>query len=95
MTNKPEGVLYVGVTDNLDARVLEHKNKVYRKSFTAKLNCDKLVYFEEIENGAKASKREKQLKKWKRAWKINLIIEMNPNWTDIALTGSNNEKFRI
>ena len=95
MTNKPEGVLYFGVTDNLDARVLEHKNKVYRKSFAAKFNCDKLMYFEEIENGAKASKREKQLKKWKRAWKINLIIEMNPNWTDIALTGSNNEKFRI
>ena len=62
MTNKPEGVLYVGVTDNLDARVLEHKNKVYRKSFTAKFNCDKLVYFEEIENGAKASKRENSSK---------------------------------
>jgi putative endonuclease len=71
MSNKPNGVVYIGVTDNLEARVLEHKGKVYRKSFTARYNCDKLVYFEEFQNGEDASTREKQLKKWKRNWKIN------------------------
>ncbi|MDI9308780.1 MAG: GIY-YIG nuclease family protein [Limnohabitans sp.] len=70
MTNKPQGVLYIGVTDNLMERIKEHKLKVYPNSFTAKYNCDKLVYFEEWENGLEAVKREKQFKKWKRDWKI-------------------------
>ncbi|MFN3138264.1 MAG: GIY-YIG nuclease family protein [Allomuricauda sp.] len=85
MTNRPDGVLYVGVTDNLDERVKEHKLKAFPQSFTAKYNCDKLVYFEQFENGEEAVKREKQMKKWKRAWKINLIKEFNPNWVDISL----------
>lgn len=63
MTNKPQGVLYIGVTDNLMERIKEHKLKVYPNSFTAKYNCDKLVYFEEWENGLEAVKREKQFKK--------------------------------
>ena len=84
MTNKPNGVLYIGVTDNLEERVKEHKLKVYPKSFTARYNCDKLVYLEEIENGVEAAKREKQFKKWKRDWKIKLIEEMNPRWIDIS-----------
>jgi len=63
MTNKPNGVLYIGVTNNIDERVKEHKLKVYPKSFTARYNCDKLVYFEEYENGLIAEKREKQFKK--------------------------------
>lgn len=83
MTNKPNGVLYIGVTDNLEERVKEHKLKIYSKSFTARYNCDKLVYLEEFEGGAEAIKREKQFKKWKRDWKIKLIEEMNPNWIDI------------
>ncbi len=66
MANKPNGVIYIGVTNNIDERVKEHKFKVYPKSFTAKYNCDKLVYFEEFEDGEKASIREKQFKKWKR-----------------------------
>ncbi|WP_369695023.1 GIY-YIG nuclease family protein [Mesoflavibacter zeaxanthinifaciens] len=73
MTNKPNGVLYIGVTNNIDERIKEHKLKVYPKSFTARYNCDKLVYFEEYENGLIAEKREKQFKKWKRNWKIELI----------------------
>ena len=73
MTNKPNGVLYIGVTNNIDERVKEHKLKAYPKSFTARYNCDKLVYFEEYENGLIAEKREKQFKKWKRNWKIELI----------------------
>ena len=73
MTNKPNGVLYIGVTYNIDERVKEHKLKVYPRSFTARYNCDKLVYFEEYENGLMAEKREKQFKKWKRNRKIELI----------------------
>ncbi len=85
MTNKPNGVIYIGVTDNIDERVKEHKLKVYPKSFTAKYNCDKLIYFEEFENGNEAEKRERQFKKWKREWKIELIEEMNPNWSDLSI----------
>ncbi len=85
MRNKPNGLIYIGVTDNLQERVKEHKFKMYPNSFTAKYNCDKLVYFEKLDNGAKASRREKQFKKWKRAWKISLIEEMNPNWMDISM----------
>lgn len=84
MTNKPNGVLYIGVTDNLDERVKEHKLKVYPKSFTAKYNCDKLIYFEEFSEGKIAERRERQFKKWKRDWKIELIEEMNPSWSDLS-----------
>jgi putative endonuclease len=85
MSNNPQGVIYVGVTDNLLERVKEHKLKIYPNSFTAKYNCDKLIYFEEWENGFEATVREKQLKKWKRDWKVNLIEDMNPAWMDISL----------
>ena len=84
MSNRANGVLYIGVTDNIEERVKEHKLKVYPKSFTAKYNCIMLVYFEEFENGKDAEKRERQFKKWKRNWKIELIEEMNPNWIDIS-----------
>jgi len=90
MTNKPNGVLYVGVTDNLEARVQEHKAKIYRNSFTARYNCDKLVYFEEFATGIEASIREKLVKKWKRDWKLKLINNMNPDWIDITLNWSAN-----
>jgi|SRR5690606_19290214 len=89
MANKPKGVLYIGVTDNIEARVIEHKNKVYRNSFSARYNCDKLVYFEEIESGYRASLREKQMKKWNREWKIKLIEDMNPEWFDLSLNWNN------
>ena len=85
MANKPNGVIYIGVTDNIDERVKEHKLKVFSKSFTAKYNCDKLVYFEEFENGEAAVTRERQFKKWKRGWKIKLIEEMNPSWLDLSI----------
>tara|TARA_R110002072_G_scaffold4384_5_gene30715 strand:- start:7606 stop:7998 length:393 start_codon:yes stop_codon:yes gene_type:complete len=91
MTNKPNGVLYVGVTDDIESRVQEHKNKLYKNSFTAKFNCDKLVYLEEFDNGAEAAIREKQLKKWNRQWKINLIEEMNPGWMDISMNWRNED----
>ncbi len=85
MSNKHQGVIYVGVTDNLIERVKEHKLKIYPNSFTAKYNCNKLIYFEELGNGLEATNREKQLKKWKRNWKVNLIEDMNPTWMDISL----------
>lgn len=84
MSNRPKGVIYIGMTDNLDERVKEHKLKVYPKSFTARYNCDKLIYFETFDNGMKAAKRERNFKKWKRDWKIELIEEMNPNWGDLS-----------
>src|SRR5690606_18055167 len=92
ITNKPNGVLYVGVTDDIEARVEEHKNKLFKNSFTAKFNCDKLVYFEEYDNGTEAVNREKQLKKWNRQWKINLIEELNPGRMDLSMNW-NNEDF--
>lgn len=85
MTNKPNKLIYIGVTNNIEERVKEHKLKVYPKSFTAKYNCDKLIYFQEFENGGEAEKREKQFKKWKRDWKIEMIEEMNPSWSDLAI----------
>ncbi|WP_008634963.1 GIY-YIG nuclease family protein [Bizionia argentinensis] len=59
MANKPNGIIYIGVTDNSEERVRALKNKVFPKSFTARYNCDLLVYFEEFENGEEASRREK------------------------------------
>ena len=79
MSNKPYGVIYIGVTDSIDERVKEHKLKVYPKSFTSRYNCDKLIYFEIYDASNKAIIREKQFKKWKRDWKIELIEEMNPS----------------
>lgn len=85
MNNKPNKVIYIGVTDNIEERVKEHKLKVHPKSFTAKYNCDKLVYLEEYKSGQEASIRERQFKKWKREWKVSLIEEMNPSWMDLSM----------
>lgn len=85
MTNKPNGIWYIGVTDNIEERVKEHKLKLYPKSFTAKYNCNKLVYFEKFNKGADAALREKQFKKWKRNWKLELIEEMNTSWMDLSM----------
>tara|TARA_R110000868_G_scaffold194296_1_gene439675 strand:- start:1020 stop:1310 length:291 start_codon:yes stop_codon:yes gene_type:complete len=96
MANKPDGVIYIGVTDDIDERINEHKLKLYPKAFTARYNCDKLVYFEEFENGEKASIREVQFKKWKRDWKIKLIEEMNPSWSDLSTNWNlDTRKFRV
>lgn len=92
MTNKQNGVIYIGVTNNIEERVKEHKLKIHPKSFTARYNCDKLVYFEEFEEGTEAYIREKQFKKWKRDWKIELIQEMNPNWIDLSVNWNLNYK---
>ncbi|MEM9857314.1 MAG: GIY-YIG nuclease family protein [Bacteroidota bacterium] len=83
LTNHPRHtVLYVGFTDNLERRIYEHKNKIFR-GFTAQYDCDKLVYFEEFSDKEEALLREKQLKKYKRQWKEDLINEMNNEWKDL------------
>ncbi|EKE20600.1 MAG: Excinuclease ABC C subunit protein [uncultured bacterium] len=76
-------VLYIGVTGNLSRRIYEHKNKLI-DGFTKKYNCTNLVYFEQTENVMSALEREKQLKKWRREKKINLIEKINPNCLDLA-----------
>ena len=83
LTNKTNNVLYIGVTNDLERRVYEHKNKLV-EGFTAKYNLSKLVYFEETGSIESAILREKQLKRWHRDWKINLIKENNPEFNDLS-----------
>ena len=85
MTNKINTVLYTGVTDDLVKRVWQHKNKVVG-GFTKKYNLIKLVYYEVFESIIEAINREKQIKNWKRAWKLNLIKSKNPNFDDLYET---------
>ncbi len=95
MSNKPNGIIYIGVTNNIEERVKEHKLKLYPNSFTAKYNCNKLIYFEELTEAEDAYNREKRMKKWKRDWKIKLIENMNPSWMDLSLNWNfNMNKFR-
>jgi putative endonuclease len=75
--------LYIGMTNDLQRRVHEHKNKLV-EGFTKKYNITKLVYFEETDDVSAALGREKQLKNWHRQWKINLIESVNKNWNDLA-----------
>ena len=82
LASKRHGVLYIGVTSDLVKRGWEHRNSVTR-GFTAKYNVHSLVYFELCDDMNTAIAREKQLKKWRRAWKIELIEEFNQNWHDL------------
>ena len=83
MCNSSNAVLYTGVTNNLERRVLEHKEKINR-GFTTKYNCTKLVYFEKYTSPMEAIKREKQIKAGSRLKKNQLVNEMNPEWIDLA-----------
>jgi putative endonuclease len=85
LTNYNHTVLYVGVTNNLSRRVSEHETKYYEKSFSAKYNTDKLVYYENFDNPSDAIAREKQLKNWHREWKVNLITAANPRWERLVV----------
>ena len=82
MTNKKHGTLYIGVTSDLIGRVYQHKNKLV-EGFTKKYGLDKLVYYECTPDVKSAITREKQMKKWYRKWKIELIEEGNPEWNDL------------
>lgn len=82
ITNINQQVLYIGVTSDLPKRIWEHKNKVV--DWFSKSYClNKLVYYETYDNIEDAIQREKHMKKWNRAWKIQLIEEMNTNWNDL------------
>jgi putative endonuclease len=83
LCSRPNGTLYVGVTADLPKRIWEHKNKVVA-GFTAKYGVDKLVWYEACEDWEAAFRREKQIKEWKRLWKVQLIEASNPDWIDLA-----------
>lgn len=83
ITNKKNGTLYIGVTNNLQRRIMEHKSKYNSDSFSARYNLHKLIYFETGESIIGAIEREKQLKNWTRAWKVSLIESINPEWKDL------------
>ena len=82
LASAPNGTLYIGVTSNLVQRIWQHKNDVI-EGFTEKYSVHTLVYFELLEDMTNAITREKQLKKWNRAWKLSLIEKQNPNWKDL------------
>jgi putative endonuclease len=83
MTNKNNTVLYTGITNDLQRRVYEHKNKII-KGFTSKYNIDKLVYYEVTNDINSGIKREKQIKAGSRKKKVELIEKENKNWDDIS-----------
>ena len=83
LTNKRNGTLYIGMTNNLERRILEHKSGTI-EGFTKKYGLDTLIYFETYQYVNDAILREKRLKKWKRQWKIDLIEKENSNWNDLA-----------
>ena len=82
LASERNGTLYIGVTNNLERRVFEHKSKTV-EGFTSKYNTTQLVYYEETSDVNSALQREKQLKKWNRQWKLKLIEEKNPEWVDL------------
>ena len=80
--SKRNGTLYVGVTSNFKKRIYEHKESMV-DGFTKKYNVNKLVYFEMTNEVDSTIQREKQMKRWKREWKIKLIEKENPCWIDL------------
>ncbi len=82
LANRRNGTLYLGVTNNLVRRVHEHKQKV-RLGFSARYGADRLVWFEAHDDVTAAITREKEIKKWKRAWKLVLIEKDNSDWADL------------
>ena len=83
LTNKSNRSLYTGVTADLENRIYEHKSGM-GSVYTKKYKCTKLIYFEQFPDIISAIEREKQLKHWKRQWKIELIQQNNPNFLDLA-----------
>jgi putative endonuclease len=84
MTNAHNTVLYCGATTDIYKRIQEHKNGIFKNSFTLKYNIDKLVYFESFSIAADAFEREKQIKAGSRKKKMELIVSINPEWKDLS-----------
>jgi len=82
LASKRNGTLYIGVTSNLEKRAWEHKNDLV-EGFTKRYGVHRLVYYELHDDMALAISREKQMKKWNRAWKLELIERQNPDWRDL------------
>ena len=82
LSSKRNGTLYIGVTSNLPARIWQHKNDLVA-GFTKKYKVHRLVHYELHENMTVAIQREKQIKKWRRQWKLELIEKSNPDWKDL------------
>jgi len=83
LTNWNNKVMYVGMTNNLERRMYEHKNKLIN-GFTKKYNINKLVHFEQTSDVNAAISREKEIKKWRREKKDNLVLSSNPEWNDLS-----------
>lgn len=83
LASKKNGTIYIGITGNILNRVYMHKNALIR-GFAKKYRIFKLVYLEEYSDPYAAITREKQIKKWKREWKLKLIEKDNPEWTDLS-----------
>ncbi len=84
LTNWSNKVMYIGVTNNLQRRLFEHRNKLI-DGFTKKYNLNKLIYYECFSNINDAIGREKEIKKWRRAKKNELVESMNPEWKDLVI----------
>ena len=84
LTNYSRTVLYIGVTNDIERRVREHKQKINPKSFTKQYQANLLMWFETHSDVKEAIKREKLIKKWRRKWKVDLIEKNNPEWADLS-----------
>jgi len=82
MASRKDGTLYLGVTRDLVRRVYQHKTKATPR-FTSRYDVDRLVWFETYDDPVTAIEREKDIKKWRREWKVRLIEEANPDWRDL------------
>jgi putative endonuclease len=85
LASKRNGTLYIGVTSNLEKRAWEHKNDLV-EGFSKRYGVHRLVYYEVHADMMSAITREKQMKKWNRAWKLELIEKQNPDWNDLWKT---------
>jgi len=86
LTNRPRGVLYIGVTSDLATRLWQHRHGHFR-GFTWRYNLHRLVYLEPHDDAEVAFKRERCMKEWKRQWKIDLIEQANPDWQELMPEG--------
>src|SRR5882757_5255461 len=82
LTNRPNGILYVGVTSDIVRRIYEHRSG-FVAGFTKRYGLKRLVYFEQFDDIRDAIQREHNIKHWSRAWKVRKIVAVNPNWDDL------------